>query len=371
MADPFDLWRILWSTAAAQGFERFADAVPGARLRPRPGRADAVDFSAFPLLGRVRIELATMWLLEPREPADSKGPPVLIVAPFAVHDASIADFAERHSLAQSLAAGNLGLIALTFWKSATADMRDFGIDVYLCDLNVAIDDLGGRVSLVGLCQGGWLAALYASRFPAKVAKLVLAGAPIDLAASESSITRSLAAFSPAAIEHFVDLGGGRVSGPLALAVWSQGREEEYRAEAALQCQGDAALIAKYDAWNARTVDLPGVYFLQTAEWLFRENRLARGCFPALGRLVHLSKIEAPIFVLAGAEDEVVAVPQAVAVKSLCRGASVAVRVEQGRHLSLFMGRRTVEGAWRDIARWLAEGNAGASPRARAGPRAPL
>ena len=30
---------------------------------------------------------------------------------------------------------------------------------------VAIDDLGGEVHLVGLCQGGWLSAMLAARFP--------------------------------------------------------------------------------------------------------------------------------------------------------------------------------------------------------------
>ena len=72
-------------------------------------------------------------------------------------------------------------------------------------------------------------------------------------------------------------------------------EDEYSAEAALQCAGDLALNERFDVWNARTVDLPGVFFLQVAEWLFRENRLARGCFPALGRPARLSDIEAPIF----------------------------------------------------------------------------
>jgi len=61
------------------------------------------------------------------------------------------------------------------------------------------------------------------------------------------------------------------------ALWSLRMEDEYSAEAALQCAGDSALNHRFDAWNARTVDLPGVYFLQVAEWLFRENRLARGC----------------------------------------------------------------------------------------------
>ena len=69
-----------------------------------------------------------MLLLEQRAGARAEGPPVLIVAPYAVHDASIADFAEGHSVAQILAEAGLGFIALTFWKSATAEMRDYGID---------------------------------------------------------------------------------------------------------------------------------------------------------------------------------------------------------------------------------------------------
>jgi pimeloyl-ACP methyl ester carboxylesterase len=33
---------------------------------------------------------------------------------------------------------------------------------------VLIDELGGKVDLIGLCQGGWMALIYAARFPEKV-----------------------------------------------------------------------------------------------------------------------------------------------------------------------------------------------------------
>ena len=134
--------------------------------------------------------------------------------------------------------------------------------------------------------------------------------------------------------------------------------KDFTPEAALQDVSDPALIEKFKAWNARTVDLPGAYFLQSTEWLFRENRLARGSFPSLGRQSSLSDISAPIFVLAAAEDEIVAVPQATAAKSLCTGTSVEIRVEPGRHLSLYMGRRTLHTTWRDIARWIAQPESG-------------
>ena len=52
------------------------------------------------------------------------------------------------------------------------------IDSYLADLNVAVDELGGRANLVGVCQGGWMVLVYAARYPSKVRGLVLAGAPV-------------------------------------------------------------------------------------------------------------------------------------------------------------------------------------------------
>ena len=278
---------------------------------------------------------------------------MLIVAPYAIHEASIADFAEGHSLARVLIEGGSESVALTYWKSATAEMRDYGIDAYLGDLNVAVDDLGGRASLVGLCQGGWLAAAYAARFPRKVARLVLAGAPIDTGAAESQITRTLLSVSTASIAQTLALSGGRVLGSLSHALWSNDLLQGFTAEAALQCAGEPAPIAKFDAWNARTVDLPGAYFLQTAEWIFRENRArARNISRSRANEPALRHRPAPIFVLAAADDEIVALPQATAVKALCTRANVEIRVEPGRHLSLFMGRRTLATAWPDIARWL-------------------
>jgi poly(3-hydroxyalkanoate) synthetase len=199
----------------------------------------------------------------------------LIVGPYAVHDAAIADFAEGHSLAGALTEEGAGPLALTFWKSATVQMRDYGIDAYLSDLNVAVDDLGGRVSLVGICQGGWLAAAYAARFPRKVEKLVATAAPLDPGAAESHITRTLAATPPAAIARALALTGGRVSGTMSSALFGDNWWPEFNAEAALQ-GADVSTVQRFDVWNSRTVDLPGVYFAQTAEWIFRQNRLANG-----------------------------------------------------------------------------------------------
>ncbi len=364
IADPFEFWPLAWTTALAESVERCAEALRRAATPRGPTPpAGALDLAALPTFGRVRLELATMRLLEERAPVLARAPPTLIVAPFAVHEASIADFAPGHSLAQALAEGGARPIALTSWKSATPAMRDYGIDAYLGDLNVAVDDLGGRVAVVGLCQGGWLAAAFAARFPTKVARLILAGAPIDVEAAPSKITRALASVPPEAIAGILAVNGGRVLGALAFSLWSDAFFPGFTAQAVLQGSDDPAIAQSFHDWNRRTVNLPGAYFVQTAEWIFRENRLARGAFRALGRAAPLSAITAPIFVLAAGDDEVVSPPQATAIKALCPQTRVTVRVEPGRHLSLFMGRRTIATAWREIACWLVETDVGESPPA--------
>ena len=138
---------------------------------------------------RARLDLRTMVLREYGAPG---GIPTLVDAPHAGHTAVIADYHEGQSLVRTLLANGIGHVALTDWKSATDDMKDLEIDSYLAEVVVAIDDLGGRVNLVGLCQGGWVATMIAARFPEKVNALVLAGAPSTptLATARSSAWRT-------------------------------------------------------------------------------------------------------------------------------------------------------------------------------------
>ena len=147
------------------------------------------------------------------------GVPALLCAPFALHGASVADLAPGHSLVATLRDAALRRLFVTDWRSASADMRFLRIDDYLADLNVLVDQLGGTVDLIGLCQGGWMALLYAARFPAKVRKLVIVGAPIDIAAWQSGLS-ALVDASPLAFFHeLVKLGDGRILGRKVLKFW--------------------------------------------------------------------------------------------------------------------------------------------------------
>src|SRR4051794_25003408 len=44
----------------------------------------------------------------------------------------------------------------------------------------------------------------------------------------------------------------------------------------------SGLITLFREWCARPIDLPGTYYLQVVQWLYKDNQLATGRFAALG-----------------------------------------------------------------------------------------
>jgi poly(3-hydroxyalkanoate) synthetase len=312
---------------------------------------------------KVALELATLRLRDfSRRRA---GRPVLICAPYALHGALIADFAPGHSLVEALQRGGLDRLYVTDWRSASSEMRFFSIDHYLADLNVAVDEMGPPVDLIGLCQGGWLSLIYAARFPEKVRRLVLVGAPIDVSV-ESELSRTVASASQGAFEGLVSSGGGLVRGDHILRFWSISPDVEVVLQRSLspETAGDRELLDRFGRWYGITLDLPGAFYLQVVNWIFRENRLAKGRFVALGRDIRLEQLTVPVFLLAGANDEVVPADQAMATASLLgtSAASMESAIIPSTHLGLFIGGRTLTTSWLRIASWLQSGESGLRSR---------
>lgn len=313
---------------------------------------------------RVALELATMHLRDCSQ--TRSGQPVLVCAPYALHRAPIADFAPGHSVVGALQDGGIDRVYLTDWRSATSGMRYLSIDSYLGDLNVAIDEIGAPVDLVGLCQGGWLSLLYAARFPAKVRRLVLVGAPVDLSI-DSALSRLTRNAPEMVYEQLVARGGGNVSGGEMLRLWSKAPNRDDIVAALQRDLSDeegAALLARFDRWNAETLNLPGTYYLEIVDRIFRENQIAGGRFVALGRTIDLKDVKAPVFLLAGLDDDVVPAAQALATAGLLGTppAFIAAASEPSNHLGLFMGARTHVHAWPRIAAWLRDDLSGVLAR---------
>lgn len=344
----------LWPLEATRiALDSYAQWFAGQKPAPAPDQAPL----AWTTPNAVTLQLSSM-RLRAFSPASSAQQPLLICAPYALHGALVADFAPGHSVVEALREGGVNRIYVTDWRSATPDMRYLSIDNYLADLNVAIDEIGAPVDLVGLCQGGWLSLVYAARFPDKVRRLVLAGAPVDVS-TPSELSKMVTALPPAAFAQMVQQGEGIVSGEHMLRIWNM-PFSPHDVEAVLQRNlGDGSdeaqmLLERFMRWDRATLDLPGSYYLDVTERIFRQNQIANGRFIALGRRLDLTELRVPVFLLAGDDDIVVPRDQALATARLLgTPPSWQERAcEPCGHLSLFMGRKVLRHSWRRIARWL-------------------
>jgi poly(3-hydroxyalkanoate) synthetase len=306
----------------------------------------------------VRLDLRTMLLRDYGKPG---GVPTLVDAPHAGHTAMIADYHKGQSLIETLLANGLGHVALTDWKSATEDMKDLEIDNYLAAIVVAIDDLGGRVNLVGLCQGGWVAAMVAARFPDKVNSLVLAGSPIDTDAGNGPIKRMVHESQMSFYEELVGLGGGLMMGKYMLQGWKNMHPEQHYIQDHVDLYehiNDPIYLKKeetFESWYENPIDLPGRWYLEVIQQLFKENRLAKGQFVGLGRKLNLHNITCPAYLLAGADDDITTPEQVLdAAKYLGTPKErIIQKTVPGGHIGLFMGARTLKDDWPAITQWIA------------------
>ncbi len=305
----------------------------------------------------LRLDLRTMALRDYGKPG---GLPTLIDAPHAGHTAMIADYHKDQSLVQTLLDNGVGHVALTDWKSATEDMKDFEIDNYLADMVVAIDDLGGRVNLVGLCQGGWMAAMIAARFPDKVNALVLAGAPIDASAGDGVIKRMAHETPLSFYQELVALGGGVMKGKFMLQGWKNMHPEQHYMQDQIDLYehiddpGWLTMEETFESWYENPIDLPGRWYLQVIQDIFQENRLAKGEFICLGRKLNLRDITCPTYLLAGADDDITTPEQVLdATKYIGTPKNrIVEKTVPGGHIGLFMGHRTLKEHWPAIAKWI-------------------
>lgn len=348
---------LLWPWAAAASAGRMTFALADLMTTALTGGASDPGAPGWATPNAVRLELPTMQLRDFSVGATT--PATLICAPFALHRATVADFSAGHSLVEALLDAGQRQLFVTDWRSATAEMRHYSIDTYLADLNVAVDDLKPPVNLIGLCQGGWLALVYAARFPEKVSRLVIAGAPVDIAADASGLAQLVASTPLAWFEHLVRAGDGRAVGRRLLQAWDAPLdpaeiEQVLQIPAQTAPRRGAELERRFRQWHAATVDLPGTFYLQVVRALFRENQIAQNRFVALGRMIDLRNVRVPTCLLAGRDDEVVAPQQLLATAHLIGTppADIVTLVEPCRHLGLFMGAQTLATAWRRIADWL-------------------
>jgi poly(3-hydroxyalkanoate) synthetase len=345
-----------WAGAAARGATPFDVVADGARWTRLVSERRAPDWST----PNDVVEGSPLSVLR-RFGSARGGRPLLVLPPQAGHHSCVVDYSPEQSQVRTALSAGYRQVHVLEWRGATEETKDASIVDYLGVVASAIGRIGGPVDLVGDCQGGWLATIYAALNPADVATLTVAGAPIDAHAGDSAIAdyvRLGGGMTPYRLA--VELGGGMLRGSFMLGAFVALQPETEVAthlELALHLDDDAyvARYAEFRDWYAHTQPIPGAMYLWAVEHLFLGNELVRGEMTIDGRPVSLAEISCPVALLGGAKDHITPPEQVFALADHVGAdpADVTTRLVSGGHLGLFMGHDALATAWRPLFERLA------------------
>jgi poly(3-hydroxyalkanoate) synthetase len=282
--------------------------------------------------------------------------PTLVLPPQAGHDSCIVDYSPEQSQMRAVLGAGLQHALSLDWVGATRATRRATVEDYVEVIDRAVAICGGRANLIGNCQGGWLASVYAALRPERVNTLTIAGAPIDFHAGEGVINELVRTLAPGGdlrfYETLVAAGGGVLKGRHMLSgfILIRPRDEITRQFELLQKLDDAAHVARYsefEDWFKHTQDIPGAFYLWIVRHLFCNNELVAGELMVGGQSVDLGKIEVPLNLLVGESDHITPPAQVFALADHAATPAGQIHRESvpGGHLGLFMGHRALHDHW--------------------------
>ncbi len=282
------------------------------------------------------------------------GPPLLIVFAL-VNRPTVLDLQPDRSLIRRLLAAGVDVYLLD-WGYPDRGDRHLGLaDYTLGYLHRAVERLAGEhdhVDLLGVCQGGTLALLYASLEPARIRRLVTMVTPVDFATPQNLLAKWARGVD---VDLLVDTYGN-VPGellnftfvslmPFRLTLQKylalvDGADEPRQLENFL----------RMERWIFDSPDQAGEAFREFVRLFFQENRLVRGGAVIGGRPVDLGRITMPVFNIYATQDHLVP-PSASRPLAGLVGGDYEELAFDGGHIGIYVSSRA-QAVPAAIAAWL-------------------
>jgi poly(3-hydroxyalkanoate) synthetase len=356
---------VMWQAAAVGAAEYWLGALRRGAASPWHVAADAVNWLHAAATHRegprwhspheIVLEGPVARLRDFTAGAGADVAPTLVLPPQAGHDSCIVDYSPRQSQIRAIRAAGLVRTFSLDWIGATPETRDTTVDDYLAFIERSIAHIGEPVNLVGDCQGGWLATIYAALRPDDVLSLTIAGAPIDFHAGDAVIrdwVRCLTTADLAFYRWVVQQGGGVLKGEhvrngFILLKPENELSKHIQLLAHLHEPDFVERHRAFETWFTHVQDVPGAFYLWIAEHLFVRNALVAGELEIGGERVDLARITCPVNLLAGAKDHLTPAAQVFAAADHVGtpAADIVKRTTSGGHLGLFMGTEALRDHW--------------------------
>ena len=284
-------------------------------------------------------------------------PPVLLV-PSLINRWYVLDLRPGASLIEALCAAGLD-VYLIDWGVPGDEDRYLTWDEVLAKLARAVRRTrraarAERVSLVGYCMGGTLAAIHTALEPDGIAGLVDLLGPVDFAHGgalrrmvdprwfDADAVADAGNVSPfqmqagfAALRPTLDIG--KLVGLIDLAAADPAAREAF---------------AALETWASDNIPFPAAAYRTYLTELYQDNALAAGRHTALGRTVDLAAIRCPVLTIVAERDTICPPSAALAINDLVSSSRRDVLTVPGGHVGAVVGSRAPTSVHAPLARWL-------------------
>lgn len=283
--------------------------------------------------------------------------PTVLFVPSLVNRGYVLDLSSRRSMLRWLAGQGFRPLLVDWGPPGEAEAA-FDLDDYIIGrlekiLDLASEQAGGPIPVVGYCMGGNLSLALAQRRPAELASLTLLATPWDFHAGSglhAELFGAVAGSLEAVISGFGQLPIDILQTFFASLDPALGLRK-FRGFAELDPASDKAadFVALEDWLNdgvALTADVARECLIN---W-YGNNAPIKGGWLIGGEAVEPARLELPTLVAAPAADRIVPPEAARPLAGLIPGA--VLMTPPSGHIGMIVGSKAEAGMWRPLADWL-------------------
>lgn len=294
--------------------------------------------------------------------------PVLIVYGL-VGRYTMIDLQEDRSLVRNLLSRGVDLYVIDWGYPGRAD-RLLGFDDYVGDyLDACVNHICQqhgieRVNLLGICEGGVFATLYAARRPEKIRNLMVSITPIDFDADVEDqdpghgfLNLWIRNLEDRDIEKLVDSFGnlpGELMGAVFQAMTPIRSITKYNLDL-IHAAGDEQKLLNFlrmEKWLADRPHHPGKAAKQWLIDLYKHNRLVKGTFELEGEAVDLGDVTAPVLNIYAERDHIIPPPCSSALGRHVGSQDYTELALPGGHVGIYVSSRLQGLVGKSIVDWL-------------------
>jgi polyhydroxyalkanoate synthase len=294
--------------------------------------------------------------------------PVLVVYGL-VGRYTMADLQEDRSLVRNLLAQGVDLYVVDWGTPSRGDrwltLEDY-IDGYLGDCVDYIREKHGigKVTLLGICEGGVFTVCYAARNPAKVKNLVVTITPVDFhgGAKNAPLHHGLIglwarSMTPEDVDRLIE-ANGNLPGELMSFVFSMmtpmNALTKYNVGLFDVMDDEKKLMnfLRMEKWLADRPDHPGEAAKQWLKDLYQSNQLVKGEFKLGGEAVDMRKITMPVLNIFAEEDHIIPPKSSQALRAHVGTKDYTELPLPGGHVGVFVSGKSQGILGKSIYGWL-------------------